>query len=266
VNFCTHASKGSLYSHHQARHLAVVVDSVVALWALARDGKQWHGLYSENEVFASAIKGYIRHVTMIPLFNLYCSLAYSKLWHKCNQTLLPMNKMLKISRKDAIMKITIGPFSLDVLLLLRLWLPPVVFIGLCTAIFFLPFHMLLLTLDDIAPHLIGIAWLSLLIFYIISGVAFTYFYARFFRASFASEDMRGRRGMAILSGLPFYALCFLFLLDMIYCLFSPDDVGGLAAFVSVVGFVGFALVSGAYLLLLRFLLRRSTVIAPVQDA
>ena len=159
------------------------------------------------------------------------------------------------------MKITIGPFSLDILLLFRLWLPSAVFIVLCIGIFFLH-DLLLLTLDDIAPNLIGIAWLALLLLYIIGGVAFTYFYARFFRASFASEGARGRRNMAVLSGLPFYALCFLFLLDMLYCLFAPDDaVGGLAAFVSVVGFVGFALVSGAYLLLLRFFLRRPTALA-----
>jgi sugar-specific transcriptional regulator TrmB len=61
-----HAStEGSLYSHHQARHLAVVVDSTVALWALARDGKRWQGLYSEDTTFASAIKGYIRHDIMV---------------------------------------------------------------------------------------------------------------------------------------------------------------------------------------------------------
>lgn len=159
------------------------------------------------------------------------------------------------------MKITIGPFSLDILLLLRLWLPPVVFIGLCTAFFFLPFHMLVLALGEVAPNLITIVWLSLLLLYIIAGVAFTYFYARFFRVSFASEDVRGQRSIAVLSGLPFYALCFLFLLYMMYCLFSPDDVPGLAAFVSVLGFVGFALVSGAYLLLLRFFLRRPTALA-----
>jgi hypothetical protein len=175
-----------------------------------------------------------------------------------------MDKMLELSRKDSIMKITIGPLSFDIFLLLRLWLPPVVFIVVCTAIFFLPFHMLLLALDDVAPNLIGVAWLSLLLLYIIAGITFTYFYARFFRAVFASQDARARKGMAILSGLPFYALCFLFLLDMLYCLFTPDDVGGLAAFVSVVGFVGFALVSGAYLLLLRFLLRRPTAIAQQQ--
>jgi hypothetical protein len=38
---------------------------MVALWALARDGQQWQGLYSENEIFASAIKGYIRHDIMV---------------------------------------------------------------------------------------------------------------------------------------------------------------------------------------------------------
>src|SRR5205823_6059566 len=57
-----HAStEGTLYFHHQARHLAVVVDSASAMWALARDGKHWQGLYSQDETFASAIKGYIRH-------------------------------------------------------------------------------------------------------------------------------------------------------------------------------------------------------------
>jgi sugar-specific transcriptional regulator TrmB len=61
-----HAStEGSLYSHHQARHLAVVVDSASALWALARNGKHWESLYSQNEMFASAIKGYIRHDIMV---------------------------------------------------------------------------------------------------------------------------------------------------------------------------------------------------------
>jgi hypothetical protein len=81
--------------------------------------------------------------------------------------------------------------------------------------------MPLLTLDNIAPNLIGIAWLSLLLLYIIAVIAFMYFYARFLRASLASEDARGRRNMAALSGLPFYALCFLFLLDLIDFLFFP---------------------------------------------
>jgi HTH-type transcriptional regulator, sugar sensing transcriptional regulator len=61
-----HAStEGTLYSQHQARHLAVVVDSAATMWALARDGKHWQGLYSQDEIFASAIKGYIRHDIMV---------------------------------------------------------------------------------------------------------------------------------------------------------------------------------------------------------
>jgi sugar-specific transcriptional regulator TrmB len=61
-----HAStEGSLYSHYQARHLAIVADSLAAMWALARDGKNWQGLYNEDATFASAIKGYIRHDIMI---------------------------------------------------------------------------------------------------------------------------------------------------------------------------------------------------------
>jgi hypothetical protein len=43
----------------------VVIDSASAMWALARDGKHWQGLYSEDAIFASAIKGYIRHDIMV---------------------------------------------------------------------------------------------------------------------------------------------------------------------------------------------------------
>ena len=61
-----HAStEGSLYPHHQAHHLAIVADSARALWAIARDGQLWEGLYSEDGIFASVVKGYIRHDVMI---------------------------------------------------------------------------------------------------------------------------------------------------------------------------------------------------------
>jgi hypothetical protein len=158
------------------------------------------------------------------------------------------------------MKITLGPISLDILLCLRLFLPVPLFIGLCTGII-LAFNPVLLLLDQIAPDLIAAAWLSLLILYIILGVAFTYFYARLFRHSFVLEKARVQRRMAILSGLPFYSLCLLFLMNCIYCALFPDMVGGPAAFASVAGFLGFALVSLSYLLLLRFFLRRSTAVA-----
>lgn len=57
-----HAStEGTLYQSRKAHHLAVVVDSRWALWALARDGKQWEVMYGEVSLVASLVKSYIRH-------------------------------------------------------------------------------------------------------------------------------------------------------------------------------------------------------------
>jgi uncharacterized membrane protein len=163
------------------------------------------------------------------------------------------------------MKITIGPLSLDILLFLRLWLPAIVFFGLCTGIF-VAFDSVLFLIDQFAPRswlwpLIGTAWLLLLIFYIILGVAFTRFNARHLRRSFGLDELRVQRRMAILSGFPFYAFCLLCLLVTIDCFRSLDTVEPAALYASVIGFFGFALVSCSYLLLLRFFLSRSTAIA-----
>jgi hypothetical protein len=158
------------------------------------------------------------------------------------------------------MKITVGPITLDIFLFLRLCLPATLFIGLCTGIL-LPFNLVLRLIDQIAPDFIGGAWLALLILYIILGVAFTYFSARLLRSSFGSEEGRVPKRMLILSGLSFYALCLLCLMSTLVCILFPDMVSGLTAFVSEAGFVGFALVSCSYLLLLRFFLGRLTAIA-----
>jgi HTH-type transcriptional regulator, sugar sensing transcriptional regulator len=57
-----HAStEGTLYASRKARHLAVVVDSRWALWALARDGRDWEVVYGEVPLVASLVKSYIRH-------------------------------------------------------------------------------------------------------------------------------------------------------------------------------------------------------------
>jgi HTH-type transcriptional regulator, sugar sensing transcriptional regulator len=57
-----HAStEGALYASRKARHLAIVVDSRWAMWALARDGQQWEGLAGEVPLLASLVKSYIRH-------------------------------------------------------------------------------------------------------------------------------------------------------------------------------------------------------------
>src|SRR5882762_1804348 len=150
------------------------------------------------------------------------------------------------------MKITKEQIISFVLLLLRLCWPAAVFIGVCTGMI-LAFDSVLLLLDQIAPWFIGGAWLLLLIVYIILGIAFTLFSARRLRGLYGSEAVHVQGRMAILSGLPFYAICLLFLMMSIYCNSDPN-VGGAAAFFSVAGFFGFALISSSYLLLLFFFL------------
>lgn len=57
-----HASTDSaLYPSHQAHHLAVVADSHESLWAVARDGRSWEAVSSEDPLQASVVKGYVRH-------------------------------------------------------------------------------------------------------------------------------------------------------------------------------------------------------------
>jgi len=57
-----HAStEGTLYASRKAHHLAVVVDSHWALWALARDGSEWEVMFGEVPLVASLVKSYIRH-------------------------------------------------------------------------------------------------------------------------------------------------------------------------------------------------------------
>jgi HTH-type transcriptional regulator, sugar sensing transcriptional regulator len=61
-----HAStEGTLYPAHRSHHLAVVADSLRTVWAFARSGLEWRGLAAEDDVLATAIKGYIRHDIMI---------------------------------------------------------------------------------------------------------------------------------------------------------------------------------------------------------
>jgi hypothetical protein len=162
------------------------------------------------------------------------------------------------------MKITVGPISLDLFLFLRLWWPATVLIVLCTCIL-LPFNLVLQLLDQIAPSFIGGAWLLLLIFYILLGVAFTYFAARLLRHSFGSDEWRRQRRMVILSGFPFYTLCLFFLATSIVIILTPDVnsiemIGAVLAF-SLAGAIGFALISCSYVLLTLFFLGRSKAIA-----
>ncbi len=57
-----HASTdAALYPSRQAHHLAVVADSHESLWAVAKDGRTWEAVFSEDPLQASVVKGYIRH-------------------------------------------------------------------------------------------------------------------------------------------------------------------------------------------------------------
>lgn len=57
-----HASTDAvLYPSKRARHLAVVADSHESLWAVARDGRTWEAVFSEDPLQASVVKGYVRH-------------------------------------------------------------------------------------------------------------------------------------------------------------------------------------------------------------
>jgi sugar-specific transcriptional regulator TrmB len=56
-----HSTDGTIYRHHQARHLALVVDSEQGVWGLAPDGANWSTVVFDDEFMVSLIKGYIRH-------------------------------------------------------------------------------------------------------------------------------------------------------------------------------------------------------------
>lgn len=55
------STEGVIYRSHQARHLAVIVDSETAVWALANDGRTWSALETTNPLVIAALKGFIRH-------------------------------------------------------------------------------------------------------------------------------------------------------------------------------------------------------------
>ncbi|MGP3533646.1 TrmB family transcriptional regulator [Microbacterium sp. RD1] len=55
------STEGSIYRHHQARHLALIVDSAMTVNAVAADGAEWHGIRTASEPVVAAVKGFIRH-------------------------------------------------------------------------------------------------------------------------------------------------------------------------------------------------------------
>lgn len=148
-------------------------------------------------------------------------------------------------------------------LLIRLCLPGAVFIVVCSGLFMAFIAALgTITLTYRDPLFVGGAWLALLICYIIFGIVFTRFCARQLRDAFGSEAAGTRRRMAFLSGLPFYAMCLLFLMACIAGMLGPDtDMCASLLLIGIPGFFGFALVSGSYLLLLRLFSGRPVAVA-----
>ena len=56
------STEGTVYPHHQARHLAVAGDGAASLWALARTGADWVAIWTEqDDLLPAVVKGYIRH-------------------------------------------------------------------------------------------------------------------------------------------------------------------------------------------------------------
>lgn len=57
-----HAStQGALFRRHQARHVALVVDSRQTVNAVAADGEHWQGIRTGSEPVIAAVKNFIRH-------------------------------------------------------------------------------------------------------------------------------------------------------------------------------------------------------------
>ena len=64
------STEGVIYRSHQARHLAVIVDSEQAVWALARTTGSWSAIETSSELVIAALKGFIRHdIDMQQVFN-----------------------------------------------------------------------------------------------------------------------------------------------------------------------------------------------------
>jgi HTH-type transcriptional regulator, sugar sensing transcriptional regulator len=56
------STDGTVYRHHQARHLAITCDTTAALWALAPEGDKWEAMWSDNDPLLTAlVKGFVRH-------------------------------------------------------------------------------------------------------------------------------------------------------------------------------------------------------------
>ena len=158
------------------------------------------------------------------------------------------------------MNITLEQIYSATRLLLRIFLPATVFIILCTGIFVAFFTSLqLIPASQKPPVPMSIYWLGLLILFIVLGVAFSFFEARFLRKHFGHKELPIQRFIVLLSGIPFYIVEILFILTFVYS--NDPNIPAAALFVSAVGSLGFFIISCVYFFLTWFLLKRSTTAA-----
>ena len=141
--------------------------------------------------------------------------------------------------------------------LLRIFLPATVFLILCTGIFAAFLACLLLLADSQKlPVSFSIYCLGFLILFLVLGVAFCFFEARFLRRHFGHKELPSQRFVVFLSGIPFYIVEILFILTFVYS--NDPNIPTVALFVSAVGSLGFFIISCVYFFLTWFLLKRST--------
>lgn len=141
--------------------------------------------------------------------------------------------------------------------LLRIFLPATVFIILCTGIF-AAFLACLQFLPESLKIGASIYWLGILVLFIVFGVAFCFFEARFLRKHFGHKEIPAQRLIVFLSGIPFYTIGILFIITFIGS--NDPNIPAAALFASAVGSLGFFIISCVYFFLTWSLLKRSSTI------
>jgi sugar-specific transcriptional regulator TrmB len=92
-----HAStEGALYRSHRSRQLAVVPDSASVLWALAPDGNDWGGIYTQDQRLVMVVKAYLRH-------DIYVQKVYERLGDQMHELFGPGLEFLIDVSKDEVL-------------------------------------------------------------------------------------------------------------------------------------------------------------------
>lgn len=158
------------------------------------------------------------------------------------------------------MNITLERIYSATLSLLRIFLPAIVFILLCTGIVVAFLTCLKLLPDSLKPPVpFSIDMLGLFILFLVLEAAFVFFEVRSLSKQFGHKELPIQRRIAFLSGIPFYTVEILFILTFVYS--NDPNTPAAALFVSAAGSLAFFIMSCVYIFSTWFLLKRSTTIA-----